>query len=341
MGYGFGTIFQLTTNGAFNVLATFAGTNGSYPNGLLQTSNGVFYGTTYYGEATQSPLSYNNGNGSLFTLDTNHNLSNLFFFSGANGEYPFSPLVQSSNGNFYGSTIYGGATIQGTVFEYAANGNFTSLDSFGGTNSYSPNGLIPGKDGNFYGTAQGSTLDYGTVFQLTPGGALKILASFNTNTGFAPQCLMQAKDGNFYGTTSQGGTYNNGAIFELNTNGVLLPLYSFTGTNDGYYATSLMQATDGSFYGTTKYGGSFNYGTIFKMSLVPSPNIQHVGATNGVITLTWPAAMGQNYQVQYLTNLTQTNWSTLTNFTAAGATGTATDSTKSGTQRFYRVVLVL
>jgi uncharacterized repeat protein (TIGR03803 family) len=340
-GYGFGTIFQLTSSNTINVLAAFSGTNGSSPNGLVQTSNGMFYGTSRYGGMNLTQNTYNNGNGVIFSLGTNHIITNPAFFSGANGSYATMPLVLTTNGNFYGCTEAGGSGFVGTVFELASNGTFTSLDSFGGTNSYSPVGLIPGQDGNFYGIAAGSTMDYGTVFQLTPGGALKTLAVFNTNSGFTPTFLMQAKDGNFFGTTSAGGAYNQGTVFELTTNGTLLALYSFPGSPGGYDATSIMQATNGHFYGTTAYGGNLGYGTIFELSLVPAPNIQTVVAAHGVITLTWPAAAGQNYQVQYITNLTQTNWSTLTNITAISATGTATDSTSPAAQRFYRVVLDL
>jgi uncharacterized repeat protein (TIGR03803 family) len=227
------------------------------------------------------------------------------------------------------------------VFELASNGVFSNLDSFVGSNGYSPNNIILGQNGYIYGTTGSDTTRYGTIFQLTPGGSLTTLAIFTTNTGYTPSFLMQARDGSFLGTTTGGGAYNQGTVFQLTTNGTLTALYSFTGGTDGYDASSIMQANDGNFYGTTKYGGSLTYGTIFKLSMVPSPNIQSVAATNGILTLTWPAASGQNYQVQYITVLTQTNWSTLTNFTATSAIGTATDSIGNGTQRFYRVVLVL
>jgi len=41
-------------------------------------------------------------------------------------------LVQGTNGNFYGTTEYGGPGGGGTVFEVTTNGALTTLVSFGG-----------------------------------------------------------------------------------------------------------------------------------------------------------------------------------------------------------------
>jgi uncharacterized repeat protein (TIGR03803 family) len=334
---GFGTVFQIT-NGALNTVAAFSGTNGAQPSGLVQASNGTIYGGLQDGPDPSNPVA---GAGGLFTLDTNYNLATPFFFSTNNGANPVTTLVLGTNGSLYGTTSQGGSASVGTVFKFTTNNTFSSLDSFGGANGFTPNTLTLGSDGNFYGTTFGSLTNFGTIFQLRPDGALTTLASFQTNTGYSPSFLIQASDGNFYGTTHQGGAYGFGTIFELTTNNGLIPLYSFAGTNAGPVASSLIQAADGNFYGTTSQGGNFGQGSIFKLSLVPNPDIRSLAVTNGVISITWPAASGQHYRVQFLTNLTQTNWSTLTNITASGATGTATDSTSPDAQRFYRVVLDL
>jgi len=86
--------------------------------------------------------------------------------------------------------------------------------------------------------------------------------------------LAQGSDGYLYGTTSGGGAYGNGTVFQLSTNGALTSLYSFTGGKVGSNPDAgLVQGSDGYFYGTTEYGGGANdAGTVFKIS------------TNGILT---------------------------------------------------------
>ena len=69
--------------------------------------------------------------------------------------YPSAPLVQGSDGNFYGTTPYGGANNGGTVFQVTPAGALTTLVSFNGTNGSHPvAALVAGSDGNFYGTTR-------------------------------------------------------------------------------------------------------------------------------------------------------------------------------------------
>ncbi len=64
---GYGTLFQITTSGTFNLLHNFDRDNGGTPfAGLMQATNGILYGTTYYGG---SPPSCNYGCGSIYSLD--------------------------------------------------------------------------------------------------------------------------------------------------------------------------------------------------------------------------------------------------------------------------------
>jgi hypothetical protein len=58
-------------------------------------------------------------------------------------------------------------------------------------------------------------------------------------------------------------------------------------------------------------------------------------------SLTWSTEAGRRYQVQYISDLSSSNWANLSNaLTAAGATLSATDSVTNALQRFYRVVLL-
>jgi uncharacterized repeat protein (TIGR03803 family) len=78
----------------------------------------------------------------------------------ADGWWPSAALVETSDGNFYGTTLYGGAHSEGTVFKITPDGTLTSLYSFcADTKDLCPDGKNPAAalvelpGGNFYGTA--------------------------------------------------------------------------------------------------------------------------------------------------------------------------------------------
>jgi uncharacterized repeat protein (TIGR03803 family) len=175
-------------------------------------------------------------------------LTTLYTFCGQpvngvclDGTYPEAPLVQGTDGNFYGTTPQGGANNAGTVFKMTPGGTLTTLYSFcsqGGANCTDgggPGGLVLATDGNFYGTTQGNaapgcpTGGCGTVFKITPSGTLTTLYSFCSQSGCAdgghPTALIQATDGNFYGTTNYGGTgagpagLGGGTVFKITPSG--------------------------------------------------------------------------------------------------------------------------
>ena len=339
--FGYGTVFQFTTNYTLNVLASFNNTNGAIPTGLIQASNGFFYGLSTFGGTNTDQ--YGNTSGAIFKADTNGLLTSLFSFDHTNGASPAGTLTLGTDGNFYGTTTYGGMAENGAAFQLTTNGSFSLLASFYDiTNGSGPNTLTMGRDGNLYGTTvYGGIYHRGTIFQMTTNGTVTTLATFTGTNGTAPSQLIQAMDGSFLGVTSQGGASNAGTVFELTTNGTLGTLYAFSGGSDGRSGTSIMQGSDGNFYGTTSYGGDFGFGNVFKLSLVPTPVFQSVIQTNGAITFTWAATAGQNYEVQYKTDLTAANWTHLQSVTAASATATATDATGPDLQRLYRVVLLV
>lgn len=131
-------------------------------------------------------------------------------------------------------------------------------------------GLVQANDGNLYGTtSEGGTNGYGTIFRITTSGVVTPLYSFtNGDDGAHPYAgLVQASDGNLYGTAADGGTNDDGVVFRVTTNGVLTPLYSFTGAHDGADPRGgLVQASDGNLYGTTADGGTNSDGTVFRIT---------------------------------------------------------------------------
>jgi uncharacterized repeat protein (TIGR03803 family) len=145
----------------------------------------------------------------------------LHSFAGADGWSPGGGLVQATNGNFYGTTGWGGANNFGTVFEITPGGKLTTLYSFDLTDGSMPYiAMVQASDGNLYGTTTGGgpsavpgTMNGGdgTVFKITPGGELTTLHNFDGTDGAVVYGgLAQATDGNFYGTTTLGGTGNCG-----------------------------------------------------------------------------------------------------------------------------------
>src|SRR3989442_398809 len=107
-----GIVFQLTPDGRLTALHASAGgaTDGTYPlGGLIQGSDGNFYGTTLSGGGADG--------GTVFQVTPAGTTSILYAFTGANdGAYPYAGVIQASDGNFYGTSQSGGAFGAGTAF---------------------------------------------------------------------------------------------------------------------------------------------------------------------------------------------------------------------------------
>jgi uncharacterized repeat protein (TIGR03803 family) len=298
----YGTIFEITPSEAFNVVLDFAAAEGgNSDSALVLASNGNLYGTTPTDGTTNYGTVYEITPAGAFTLlHTFCSESNC-----ADGGNPNAGLVQGSNGNFYGTTRYGGANSNGTIFEIMAAGTLTTLYNFCSKTNCTDGGyalgtLVVGANGNLYGTTgAGGTHFDGTIFEITPTGRLSTLYNFCSQTGCADgsqpwSALVQANDGNLYGTTAEGGTgtncpngvgYGCGTIFELTSGGVFSSLHNFNGTDGSTPFGGLVQSTNGSFYGTTYLSGTYGSGTIFSLTtglsafVKPQPALGKVGST--------------------------------------------------------------
>ena len=191
-------------------------------------------------------------------------------------------LVQGTDGNFYGTSLEGGASGRGTVYKVTPAGAVTVLYGFAGADGQSPmSGLVQASDGNLYGTTYGGGANGdGTIFKITLSGTLTTLHSFcaqaNCADGKYPMSgLIQATDGNLYGTTSAGGAASDGTIFKITPAGSYSVLYNFSGTDGSTPYCGLMQASDGNLYGATGWGGATGAGTIFKITLAGTLNTLH------------------------------------------------------------------
>ncbi len=313
----------------FTSLFSFDITDGGSPTGtLVQGLNGDLYGTSHGGGSSQE--------GTVYKITPSGTLTTLYNFvcqddNCPNGAQPYAGLVLATDANFYGTTPFGGARQQGTVFKISSQGDFTLLHSLAYEQGRYPyGGLVQATDGDFYGTTERYGRHGGTIFKMTRDGHLATLYNFcsqnNCSDGEYPYAaLIQATDGNFYGTAQYGGNSNHdcgglgcGTIFKITPSGSFTTLYTFcsqTNCADGAVPLAgLVQAAGGDFYGTSSVGGSADEGTVFKItssgaftslySFCSQPNCTDgsvptaalVQATDGnFYGTTWNSSGGSNY----------------------------------------------
>lgn len=349
----YGTIYRVTTNGVITTLHSFNNADGANPFAKLTLArDGSFYGVTPNGGDYTN--SYGVRMGTIFRITTNGDFTQLLSFNGANGAEPCSELLETSNGDFYGTASRGGAADQGLVFRITTNGEITTLATFYGTNGASPEGgLVFHSDGFFYGTTRyGGTTDHGTIFRMNTNGLLTTLVSLDGNNGAEPRAaLVPVSDSLFYGTAQYGGILPNGqlgfgSVFQVTTNGVISRITSFSfqyWQRGNQPLCTLCKASDGRYYGANMTGTGDLGGSIFRLEPAISPTIQSVTKTNNTTTLRWSAVPWQLYKVEYTTSLEAPTWISLDSFgnlTLAEDTTASVRDFGSAAQRFYRVVLV-
>jgi len=271
-----GTVFEVPTGSRkITTLASFDGTNGAYPtSGVVEDSGGNLYGITHQGgNVTEQGASAPDNVGTVFELPYNSStlsygsITTLFTFTymyeSTYGYFPVSQLVMDSSGNLYGTTIpVGGANGTGTVFELTAGSHsFTTLASFSATSFPGQlAGVIVDTSGNLFGTTSSNGVS--KVFEIVKGsGSITTLASFDpTRNGTAPNgynpnaSLVEDNSGNLFGTTSGGGAYEAGMIFEVPAgSGTIITLGSFPYGGQGAYS-NLIEDSSGDYFST-----SYNY----------------------------------------------------------------------------------
>lgn len=306
--YGQGTVFKIAPSGVLTTLYSFCSQSGcpdgTGPDGpLLQAANGSFYGATVFGGNGTACTS---GCGTIFKITANGTLTTLHAFDYTDGKNPNAGLAQASNGEFYGTTFYGGSYNSpygyGTVFQITATGTLTTLLSFDDTDGIWPTaGLVQGTDGNLYGEAQlgGTNGLGGTIFKMTPSGNLTTLYNFCSQSdckdGYGPLAApIQSTNGTFYGTTWLGGAGSScagcvkgggyGTVFSLS---VGLGPFVETQTTSGkvgavvkILGTNLTGATSVTFNGTSAAFTVVSQSEI--TATVPA------GATTGTVEVTTP-----------------------------------------------------
>ncbi len=271
-----GTVFEVSAMGKETVLYSFTGgADGAYPyGGVIRSRKGDLYGTTLLG-GDKYCRHRQGGCGLVFRLDAAGKKTVLHRFRGypADGATPYGTLIQDNDGNLYDTTLTGGASHSGTVFEVSKTGHETVLFSFmrnifGGA-SFPYAGVIRDSSGNLYGTTyRGGILGAGSVFKPSKAGQERALYNFTggPDGGYPVGELMRDGSGNLYGTTEGGGIYKWGTVFKVTQTGQETVLYAFTGGFDGFYPyAGLVRDAKGNLYGTTLQGGNHDAGTVVKL----------------------------------------------------------------------------
>lgn len=236
---------------------------------LVFDSAGNIYGTTEEGGTSQEVCGP--GCGTVYMLSRSQGSWNetlIYQFGDGPGFHPYAGVTFDSNGNLYGTTLYGGQVNWGVAYKLApSNGSWSptilhnfSPESDGGVPSA---GLLPDNAGNLYGATGSSGPDGGgTVFQLSPNGmdwTFQLLHSFDYPAHPFANLTMDAA-GNLYGTSLEGGIFRHGNVFKLTRTGdswTYTSLYDFTGGSDGNspYGSVALDAA-GNLYGTAENGGT-------------------------------------------------------------------------------------
>jgi uncharacterized repeat protein (TIGR03803 family) len=227
-----GAIFKITPDGQFHIVVSCDNQTGIFCDGLTLGRDGNLYGTMAFGGK------YYTGN--FFRLSTNGMFTMLASFNETNNPRVFrNNLVQGLDGDFYGTTEFGGthdskiedgdgySSGDGTFFKVSTNGSAITLAYFYGQNGAHPRGkLTQTSDGNFYGVTVNGIDSQGTIFRATTNGIISTIFPFGgpyyeyamTNGGW-PCGLVRLSNGDFYGVTIYGGKaahlagYASGTVF--------------------------------------------------------------------------------------------------------------------------------
>ena len=334
---GGGNIFRMTPAGTFTDIYDFDGTHGEFPQGGISLGfDGNFYGTAYFGGTSSAGVAfkitpsgtysvlYNFTNGSdggyprtppvqapdgnLYGVTGSSSPNQVLYKLTPSGTFSvittvasqsYSPLLVGTDGNLYGTTLYGGTYNRGTAFQFSPAKkklkiihNF-NVSSDGGV-PYGP--LMQGVDGKLYGTTSGGgSASGGTLFQMSTAGKIVVLVNFSTTNeanGATPfSGVVQGSDGFLYGVASVGGSNGIGTLFKVDTAGKnFAVLHNFaTADGDTPLSTPLLH-TNGKIYGLTFHGGSHTvYGAFYSFDngLKPFTEqfVYYSGKVNDTVTL--------------------------------------------------------
>ncbi|MGC2447905.1 MAG: choice-of-anchor tandem repeat GloVer-containing protein [Candidatus Sulfotelmatobacter sp.] len=254
-----GTVFRITPSGSSTVLHSFcsqadtdACADGWEPQGgVVQASDGSFYGTTEYGGADKA--------GTIFRITPEGRLTTVYSFTGSNpdfphGAWPYSTLIQATDGSLYGTTLWGGTSANcaqgcGTIFALAPEGSLNTEHSFDYEDGAgAESGLLQSTNGNFYGAAfLGGVNGWGTAYELSNSlGPFVALVSYMGRVGETGGILGQEF------TTA----------YKVEVNGIQA---KFTVVSDTYIEATIPEGATSGYVTVTTNGGTFTSNKPFQV----------------------------------------------------------------------------
>jgi uncharacterized repeat protein (TIGR03803 family) len=254
-------------------------------NNIIYASDGNYYGTAWHGVGVGGSASY------VYRVTPSGRkttVAKLPDNSIRGAGALFVPIIQASDGNFYGATAIAGANNYGSVYKLTPSGQYTTIYSFAKGSGAYPQALIQASDGNLYAASQGSGNNGGELSRITTSGQYTLLYRMNAYSGQCPCQIIQGSDGIIYGTTINGGPGGGGAVFALDA-GLpkpapqalqFHPKSGASGTEVRIWGYNLLKATV-QFNGTAATTVR-NSGPNYVFATVPA------GATTGPITVTTP-----------------------------------------------------
>jgi len=290
-----GSVYKMTPAGFLTTLHYFHKTDGFDPTALMQATDGNFYGTTLGGGTLNGGPSIN---GVIFKMTPAGHLVWVHNFTGTDGQNPYGPIIQASDGNFYGTTKGGGSSGYGVVYRITPAGVYKVLFNFNATAGPGTRpiaGLVQATDGKFYGAAPP------LLYQITLAGIYTTVYTFTPTTGQYPFVSMfQNTNGILYGDTVAGGTASlcRGCGVAYSLNAGLHPFVALLTTSGK--AGQTIEILGNGLTGTTsvKFGtGSASFTVVsdtYMTAVVPATG------TTGAVTVATPSGFrvsSKNFRV--------------------------------------------
>jgi uncharacterized repeat protein (TIGR03803 family) len=285
------SVLHVFSQAATNSQGVYTNSDGAFPEAGLVSSGNLLYGTTVYGNS--------DGWGTVFSVKKDGTgFTNLYnftplsspYYTNSDGAFPWKRLLLSGT-TLYGTTDLGGSRGAGTIFAINLNNlAFTNLHNFNYTDGDSPGALIFLTGNTLCGTtSSGGSSGWGTIFKInTDGSGFTNIYNFTSasgpqstnDDGTYPNSGLVLLNNTLYGTANYGGTFGNGTVFKVNTNGMFFQtLHNFTAlypytNSDGAYPIAGLVLSGNTLYGTASEGGVGGNGTVFAI------NTDGLGFTN-------------------------------------------------------------